>query len=291
MQFLSNQRVLFKQGVMFTGLSMLATVAVAVDCDSDTDADTILGAGNWASCEKATPDSLKLSFYKMALCTEKPTYLDESKCVYLLNSSSPKEVEISVGAKTDLLTGEVSVPEGVYPYAVMMIDNEIGVKTVFEFSSGNEQTDSLGNTGNSCWTNGKDVTWGYSNAADTVMTCGATPNAKFSFEEFKAFEGYSNKVLNDTTPTTSFDVYLLKDITSIATSGSDSYGYPTGDANYIWGVQTFNDAPEITANTKNIDMGFALTEGINMSFNNFLTGSGIVESVNLVSFAFSMKAN
>jgi hypothetical protein len=198
-------------------LNLWTSVANAQSaCTAASDAATLttaagIGNGFFAQC-KSTPDAMKLKFYKMALCKDKPTYLDDSSCVYILNETTAIDAEISVG-------GDV-------PCVV-------------------------------------------------------------------------NKQLNEQTPTTSYDIFLLHDLTTPA-NVDESNCMPVKPANkvanYIWGVQTFNVPPSITANTTQVDMGFKLTDGINVSLKGTPgsacdrnTGNECVESANIMSFAFTMS--
>ena len=276
-------------------------------CTAASDAATLTtaaGAGNgfFAQCE-STPDAMKLKFYKMALCKEKPTYLDDTSCVYILNETTAIDAEISVGGESNLIPGEISIPEGTYPYALLLIDTTIGIKKTLEFNSGNEQYDGQGNQGKYCWTNGKTVKWGYTANADHPISCGPSPSPQYANETFVAFGGDNtcvvNKLLNEQTPTTKYDIYLLHDLTTPA-DVAHSNCLPVAPANnaakFIWGVQTFNVPPTITPNTTKVDMGFKLTDGINVSFNGTLgncdrnTGNECVQSANIMSFAFTMSA-
>ena len=66
------------------------------------------------------------------------------------------------------------------------------------------------------------------------------------------------------------------------------------NARFIWGVQKFDITPEITANTKSIDLGFKLTKGMIVNFNNAglpECNNKCVEGVNLMSFAFTVDVN
>ena len=304
---------LVSSSLVFLAVCVLNLWTVAVNaqsapaCTAASDAATLttaagVGEGFFAQC-KSTPDAMKLKFYKMALCKEKPTYSDDSSCVYILNETTAIDAEISVGGETNLLPGDISIPEGIYPYALLLIDTTIGIRKTLEFNAGNEQKDADGNAGRYCWTNGEIVKWGYLPTDDTPITCGSSPSPQYSYETFVAFGGDNtcvvNKQLNEQTPTTKYDVYLLHDQTTPA-NVAHSNCLPVAPANnvarYIWGVQTFNVPPSITANTKQVDMGFKLTDGINVSFkgtpgsacdrNN---GDECVESANIMSFAFTMS--
>jgi hypothetical protein len=273
-------------------------IALAAQCSPASDAATEIAAngGGWGSCEGGTPDELEVSFYKLALCTSKPTLTDDSSCTYILDTGTPITGQIAIGRKLPLLNGEISIPEGTYTHALMVIDTTIGIKSIIEFASGNTQKDGLGNSGNLCWTNGEDIVWGYPNVNDMPITCGTTPSPEFSYETFKAFGcdapcSVTNTILNESTTTTKYDVYLLSDLTTLATVGRDGNGYPIGNANYMWGVQSFNTPPTISPTTRNIEMGFKLTEGMDINFNDWSCGHACVEGVNLTSFQFTLSTN
>ena len=294
-------------------INLRTSTASAQDaCTASSDADTLTTAagapnGYFAQCT-STPDAMKLKFYKLALCSEKPTYTDESKCVFILDNASGVEAEIAVGVSSDLLKGDISIPEGTYKYAMMLIDNTIAIKKTIEFDIGNEQFDgrAVGTpAGKYCWTNGKTITWAYTNNSDQPIYCGSNPEPSFSSETFYAFGGdntcVESKVLNEETPTTFYDVHLLSNLTTPATVASSNCLPVKPNANaasYIWGVQTFKTPPTITANTKKIDMGFQLTDAMNISFNGTLANCRLtalggargacVQSANVMGFAFTM---
>jgi hypothetical protein len=293
---MKNTTIFFRS--IFISLALnLSSVANAQDCSSSTDAAVILAGSenNWAKCEKATSDALQVGFYELALCTSKPTFLDDSACTFLLNSKTSVDVDIQVGAQVPLLSEGISIPEGTYTHAMLLIDTSLGLKSTFEFDT--PQYDGQGNQGNFCWTNGNPIVWGYSDPNDMVMTCGKTPSPEFSIESFKAFGadngGVASRSLNQTTPDTSYDAYLLSDRVTEADVRQDGSGYPTGNAEYIWGVQKFNSPPTITANTSVVDMAFKLSEGMGIGFNGYScdASAACVEGVNVDGFQFVVTAN
>lgn len=268
-------------------------IAYAQKCSAAITATGILNGANNAECEGATPDVLRISFYKLALCQTKPTYLNEEGCVYLLDVDAPVSLDLSVGSQMSLLSSDISIPEGTYDYALLLIDSTVGIRKTFEFN--NPQFDSQGNNGNYCWTNGVDIRRGTWQLADMSATCGSNPSPQISNETFKAFDngsgGITNRILNAQTTTTTFDAYLLKDRTNLATVNFDNRGYPAGDATLIWAVQDFNSPPTITANTTQVDIGFKLTEGINLGFNGVTCNPDCISYFNLMSFQFVMSTN
>lgn len=288
-----------------------ASSVEAQQCTSASDASTIAAAlpdgtggwsGGWGFCEGASADALRVSFFKLALCTSKPTISDDSACAYLLNTPNAISSDIEVGTESALFSNNISIPEGVYTHALMLIDTTIGVKFTYEFDSGNEQFDGFGDEGRYCWTNGNEIVWGYQNSSNMPMDCGSEPEAVFSSETFKAFGcddpcKVSNSVLNEETATTYFDAYLLSDVNTLATVAKEENGPPTGNASYIWGVQTFKVPPSITPDTQKVELGFKLSQGLQVTFNGYSCsgqpGGGphyCVEGPNVTGFEFTMSA-
>lgn len=286
----------FRSAFIYLALSV-SSVANAQDCSGDTDATVILSGSTWAQCKKATADALRIEFYKLALCTSKPTFLDDSACIYLLNSTTKVPVDIEIGADVPLISGDVSIPEGTYTHAMLLIDTSLGLKSTFEFNT--PQYDGQGNQGNFCWTNGKPIVWGYPDYDNMVITCGTTPSPELSIEIFKAFgtddNGVTSHILNQVTPDTTYDAYLMEDLTTEAEVSKNDDGYPTGNAAYIWSVQKFNSPPMISATTSAVDMAFKLSEGMGIGFNDYSCYKpgvgGCVEGVNVTGFQFIVTAN
>ena len=86
-----------------------ASSVEAQQCTSASDASTIAAvlpdgtggwSGGWAFCEGASADALRVSFFKLALCTSKPTIADDSACAYLLNTPNAISSDIEVGTES-----------------------------------------------------------------------------------------------------------------------------------------------------------------------------------------------
>ncbi|MFZ9117159.1 MAG: hypothetical protein ACO20S_01215 [Paracoccaceae bacterium] len=219
---------------------------------------------NGFGCDGATADALRIKLYKLALCTEKPTYLDDSSCVYLFNEATPMTLELSIGSQLPIVQDQISIPKNVYTHSLMLIDKGVDVKTTVNLADGR-----------TCWTDGDDIpfyfkTQLFMNQPSYPVTCGAAPNPQWSTQNFLSLDA-TNKRLNQTTANNSIDLYLLNDLTTAANvvQGNDpNHGWPTlnSDANYVWGVQTFNQPVTVDANTTNIDLGFRLTEALSLKY-------------------------
>jgi len=219
---------------------------------------------NGFGCDGATADALRIKLYKLALCTEKPTYLDDSSCVYLFNAATPMTLELSIGSQLPIVQDQISIPKNVYTHSLMLIDKGVDVKTTVNLADGR-----------TCWADGEDIpfyfkTQLFMNQPSYPVTCGASPNPQWSTQNFLSLDA-TNKRLNQTTADNSIDMYLLNDLTTAANvdQGNDPENgvpYLNSDANYVWGVQTFNQPVSVDANTTNIDLGFRLTEALSLKY-------------------------
>jgi len=292
MKNLLNSSLTFFAILIFS--NVVPSQSDAASCTNATDGATITYSGGYAECSDATPDELKIDFYKLALCSAKPTYTDESSCTFIINSDTPQSLEIGIGKEIDLVSNDISIAEGKYPYAMLLVGSKIGLKTTLKFATA--QNGGLSGNGTSCWTNGSPLANSYASKAVMPITCGAdtSANPQFSDETFVAFGDPSvaltPSMLNQRSVSTIFDIHLLKNSNVLA----DMPGAGGPNARFIWGVQKFDITPEITANTKSIDLGFKLTKGMIVTFNNAglpECNNKCVEGVNLMSFAFTVDVN
>jgi hypothetical protein len=86
----------------------------------------------------AEPDQYKITFYKLALCTENPYRQGGpvfDSCVDIMNNTSGKEIIIRKGVENnDLLDGaDLLLPTGTYPYLTAVVGNHLHVKHIQEF--------------------------------------------------------------------------------------------------------------------------------------------------------------
>jgi hypothetical protein len=187
-----------------------------------------------------------------------------------------KEVTIEPGKSTTLFDGGLSIPEGSYPFAAMLIGNTPEVKMTATFDQ--PLTGANGSSGTTCWTNdndAKDKQFKYgTNNLPFSATCGtaAQANPTWSTRTYKAIKspapadnwkwknegkyltyGYDTKnayfMLNENTRAT---------ITLDNNDPSDEH-LMQSNATQILSVQKFATAAVVTPNTKNIDLGFDLT--------------------------------
>ena len=81
------------------------------------------------------PDFYKVTFYKIALCRSNPynSTNDFSTCEYILDSSTGIPSEMTYAASKPLATGDFTIPQGDYPYAMLILNNQIYIKHTQEY--------------------------------------------------------------------------------------------------------------------------------------------------------------
>ena len=112
---------------------------IVVDDESADGTDVVSHDGtNWNKdyCNEV-PLFYKVKIYEAMFCTNDP-YVDGSgdtgadpdltSCVKFFTNSSGKEIVIEPNIKVDLFDGSVALPIGTFPYSILMVDNELGIK-------------------------------------------------------------------------------------------------------------------------------------------------------------------
>lgn len=90
---------------------------------------------NEASWCTVTPDYASFPLYKLGLCSSIPTYETyQAECTFVVDNAVAKDLEISRGSSLSI-TDEISLAEGSYPAAVILLGNEISLKHTAAFST------------------------------------------------------------------------------------------------------------------------------------------------------------
>ena len=199
------------------------------------------------------------------LCTSSPSEANyRSVCTALFDNPAGQNLTITPNASFPLV-GEISIPEGTYTHAWILVGNTVSYKASAQFTP-----DRIGKTGTGpyCWTLSGDTSPGPGSISDAsakslwLAECGAaipdtlgtsysTIVALFDFAQLR----YSNSS-SGTNGSGSFDVILLD--TSGVASDVQANGSFTRRATQMGGIQTFTNPVNITPNTTNVDIGFRL---------------------------------
>ena len=206
-----------------------------------------------------TPNSMKVKIYEFGLCTGASSPSDKSACTTLFSSPTGTEIDLAVGLSATL-TDDVSLAEGSYSNAYLVLSNVTSLKASHTFSS--SRTDLDGNSGNICYTNGR--SWDDPNT-DSIMTCAASDAAVHSVETIGFGDGaggHSDRVPNYTVTVAGTsvvtDLYMIDSSGILSTQFSDDFA--------IYGDQTLTAPVSITPTTSGLDLGISITNGIALGF-------------------------
>ena len=97
-----------------------------------------------------TPDTYKLVFYKVGVCTADPDLNDLSSCEMFFEDAAGISVDIKAGVSSTFDIPEFTITPGTYPFLYVQLSNKLGMK--WQGSMSNNVTGSSG-TGKYCWTN------------------------------------------------------------------------------------------------------------------------------------------
>ena len=126
---------IFKAITLFSAIVFLqafsATGAKAAECTRDVTSNGILDsnfAGDPAGTCQVTPDIAMFPLLKIGLCAEVPTYANYlTNCKFLVEYASQKQVLISKDT-TVKLKDSLTLDEGIYKAAVIVMGNTIGLQ-------------------------------------------------------------------------------------------------------------------------------------------------------------------
>jgi len=116
------------------------------------------------SCNQ-TPNSYKMTFYKIGLCTADTSFNDLSSCQYIVNNAAGVTHDVAYPAVGEMAIPKFTIDSGIYPYLVVVMTNKLGIKHQFE---GTNNVVGRSATGTFCWTDGLSNPGTFNNAA--VMT-------------------------------------------------------------------------------------------------------------------------
>ena len=206
-----------------------------------------------------TPDSMKVKIYEFGLCTGASSPSDKSACTTLFSSPTGTEIDLAVGLSASL-ADDVTLAEGSYANAYLVLSNVTSLKASHTFSSSRSDLD--GNSGNICYTNGRS----WDDNPNTIITCAATDAAVHSVETI-GFGDIDNNLHIATVPDYRVSVAgtsVVTDLYMIDSSGTLSTAFADDFA--IYGDQTPTTPVSITPTTSGLDLGISITNGIALGF-------------------------
>lgn len=285
-----------KNAVATAAFSLFAVPALADVCPLVNGAVDLSNLGDGTSngdynCDY-TPDGMNVKLYKIMLCEEYPTVSSYSTaCSSLVDFPSGRDVNITADGTSPILDQDVTLTEGIYTHAVIVISNKIASKFTQTFTQPIQGNDGVGTT---CWSNGNDAAISYETALGVdgygdytkfSASCGTAAEADPSWSYY-TYKGLWNPGAQDSwSPTDSTkvfyisstpylalgyeknDLHLLSNFTTLASVASGEAGRNRDDENgiitdaqYMMGVTRFTTPANINPNTQNIDLGFKLKD-------------------------------
>jgi len=156
------------------------------------------------SCNQ-TPDSYKMTFYKIGLCTADTSFNDLSSCQYIVNDAAGVTHDVVYPAVGEMAIPKFAIDNGTYPYLVVVMTNKLGIKHQFE---GTNNVVGSSATGKFCWTDGLSNPGTFNNApvmtysghglnsvagGTKTLQCGTSAaTANYNYEIINIFNSASN---------------------------------------------------------------------------------------------------
>ena len=251
--------------------SSASTAFAFLPCDFDANgkvtSTSLTEQNNYGWC-LATPQSAKITIQYLGMCKNEPTvsnYADT--CEALVPLGANKQVTISRNAAQNL-AADISISEGTYRYAAILITNVIEHQSVFEFDTVRKGT--TPSSGVVCWsTDGDAENTNSSDPATYLAKCGSAVDSTLGYNVSTKHQ-LNNPANNNavgclyesTTPTTSYTVNVMQGLTE----STHAKCVNNADGVYMLGLQTFNTPVTISPTTTNIDLGLRLENTFGISF-------------------------
>ena len=254
----------FVSAILMASGSLASTLCTATSTFNDHQG---VNSSAWLADEESgycalTPDSLLLKVYEFGLCTGASSPSDKSNCTSLFTSDTGKVVDLAVGVSASL-ANDISLPEGTYTNAYIVLSNETSLKATLEFDT--SRTDFDGGSGKFCYTDGRSI----DDDEPSIITCSNSPAGATHSVETISFYGdehseFANQIPNY--PATVAGTQTTTDLYMIASDGQLSTGFDQDFA--IYGDQTLAQPVTISgaSSITTLDLGISVTNGISFGF-------------------------
>ena len=118
--------------------------------------DSEFESNNTNACQQE-PDEYKVKFYNFYICREDPyngnASPDFTSCLSIFSNAAGKNITIKPNEAEKLLEGNIQIVAGTYPYAAVVISNQLSIKHKQEYiiilDNGTEETPNLNGKGDS----------------------------------------------------------------------------------------------------------------------------------------------
>ena len=197
---------------------------------------------------------MRIKMYEIHLCEGAVTYANyPEKCEAIFTSASGVNVDLGDGNLAANLGSSISIPEGNYSNAIILIDENINLKGTYEFDRAMKGSSNVADK--TCWTISGTKENSYTAMADIPTDCGPNPAPDWLLRRYNIMFDVrimapSAAIENLTNSTGTYHMYAGQTPTTITT---------TADADYLIGIQEFDPPVRISPTTKNISVDFLVT--------------------------------
>ena len=226
-----------------------------------------------------TPTNMDVTIYEVGICTAHASPTDRTACTLLFNDANGQLVNLSVGSSLNLLE-EISITEGTYSHAYILMSNVTSIKTVIQFSTSRTALDN--SSGEYCYTNGDS----WDDNVNTIMSCGDSASAAVSSDETIGLGASYSLVPYTVTMAGEQLVSNLYMTDADGTTPSTS----KDTSKRILGSQKLGNQVTVTPSTSNIDVSFSITDGVAIGFPDAQELSGPHDAV-FEALKFKITAN
>ena len=262
-------------------------------------------------CE-VTPDSQKITWYRVELCTSKPTgptttaVVDRSDCSTFYQNDSGSEVSIAKGVGTQIGTASdyTAVPYGNYTYGIITLGSTFKFTTSVTFNGDVSDRD---NSSTTCVTKVSSVgiVYGYHTGIDTFaegnVSCASGATAAEITIGVNTLRtdsaGDCNHLLTFQGTTANVAAYMLESdgtlVTGVGDTDTDQIKknatgcVTTGSANGVTRIQGIMALDlKITPDTTGIQIKYNNTRGLTLA----MESSNVIEKFDSAFFDFSLSA-
>ena len=202
----------------------------------------------------ANSGEMRVTLYRIALCTTGVTYANHpEKCETIYNNDAGVQVEIGPSKLSTQIGSSISIPEGTYNNAMILVDETIEVKGTYVFDRPMKGRSNVASK--TCWTLAGSKESTYSTMASLPTDCGTNPQPGWLRRTYAMLydvttSTVTNSLENLTNPTGTYAAYAAATSTTL-TNGSNT--------DFLIGLQSFDRPVVITPNTNSVALDFLVT--------------------------------
>jgi len=228
---------------------------------------------------------MDVTIYEVGICTAHASPLDRTACTLLFNDANGQLVNLSVGSSLNLLE-EIPLTEGTYSHAYILMSNVTAIKTVIQFSTSRTALDN--SSGEYCYTNGDSFD---DKKILSIMSCGDSASAAVSSVETI---GFADENGNDSYSVVPYTVTMAGEqvVSNLYMTDADGTTPSSSESTSkrILGSQKLGNQVTVTPSTSNIDVSFAITDGVAIGFPSVQNVTGPNDAV-FEALKFKITAN